>query len=148
MCTSPDATIKEMLQMRQLSHVKLANFLSGERYGLPDVGGPPDFLIPVSAFLIEEIVGKYLVVLRPCSNGELEIDRTAEGPKITARKVNGIVYNNNIRLYGNLGTVANDAATVAISLGTAQLAEDFEDMPCGIVDEIPTPPTPPPSTPD
>ena len=142
MCTSPDATIKEKLQMRQLSHVKLANFLSGERYGLPGVGGPPDFLIPVSSFLIQDIVGKYLVVLRTCSNGELEIDRTAEGPKITASVVNGIVYNNTIRLYGHLETVVNDDATVAVSLGTAQLAEDFEDIPCGIVDEIPTPPTP------
>ena len=47
----------------KLSYVSLVGAVHGERWCIPGVGKPPEFLVPLRAFRAEDILGKYLVKL-------------------------------------------------------------------------------------
>ena len=115
------------------THVKLVNAMTGEHLVLPGVGQAPHHLVPVRAFQIQDLVGKYLLVSDVI--GVLKL----------SAKVAGILgRDGKPRAFGNLAHVAQPDKTVLVVLGEHPLVEKTEIKELVDVSGIPTPPTPPP----
>ena len=61
--TSGASLVEHAEEHHKPSHVSLVGATHGERWCFPGVGKPPDFLIPVQAFLAEMVLAKFLVKL-------------------------------------------------------------------------------------
>ena len=121
------------------THVKLVNAMTGEHLVLPGVGEAPHHLIPVRAFQIQDIVGKYLLVSD--ADGML----VSMGSMTRGATVAGVIdRDGKPRAFGNLGHVAQPDKTVRVMLGERPLVEQTEIKELIDVSGIPTPPTPPP----
>ena len=53
----------------QHEYVHLVGAINGERYHFPGVGTAPAFLVPEQRFSAQELIGKYLIALKPCQDG-------------------------------------------------------------------------------
>ena len=53
----------------QHEYVHLVGAINGERYHFPGVGTAPAFLVPQKRFSAQELIGKYLIALKPCQDG-------------------------------------------------------------------------------
>ena len=115
---------------------------SGERFAWLVAGcAHNQWTVPVAAFDAQDIVGKLLVKLEPTSSGnEFQIARGSDGQPILSAKVQCFISRNNeIRLYGSLGPLADEDGLVRVVFGDRALQEPYEDVPCTVVSHISTP---------
>ena len=122
-------------------HVNLIGAEDGQRYALPDVGEASDYAVPTKAFQVEDIISRRLHRLVWSQNGwEKHIDETSGRPSLTEKLVAGFLdRTNRVRLYGNLGMLANDAGMVAVVFGDEPRQEESESKPCCDVSGVRTP---------
>ena len=120
-------------------HVKLIGAEDGRRYALPDVGEAPEYAVPTRAFQAEEIISQRLHRLvgrrrrRRTTQKvwEKHFDETSGRPSLTEKPVAGFLdRTKRVRLYGNLGMIANEAGMVAVVFGDEPLQEESESKPC------------------
>ena len=113
-------------------HVKLIGAEDGRRYALPDVGEAPEYAVPTRAFQAEEIISQRLHRLVWTQKGwEKHLDETSGRPSLTEKPVAGFLdRTKRVRLYGNLGMIANEAGMVAVVFGDDPLQEESESKPC------------------
>ena len=113
-------------------HVKLIGAEDGRRYALPDVGEAPEYAVPTRAFQAEEIISQRLHRLVWTQKGwEKHLDETSGRPSLTEKPVAGFLdRTKRVRLYGNLGMIANEAGMVAVVFGDEPLQEESESKPC------------------
>ena len=125
------------------THVKLRSAVTGTRYALPNVGTQPDFLVPVKAFFIKEIVGPHLVLLKEVPEGGYCYEIVSE-TLVTAVQIPGDVIiseapvtavvdsQGKIRTHGYLQEVSDESGFVTVHIGTERLQEEFDDIPCPV----------------
>ena len=124
------------------THVKLVGALDAERYLLPGVGELPDFMVPVRAFRVEDIINKTLIAFeihegKLCCTGQ-------DGTLALTPPVAGVLgREGKPRRFGSLSAVAREDGAVHVVFGHTPLKEEWEDVPCADVRGISTPPTPP-----
>jgi len=120
--------------------VKLRSVMTGGRYALPGEGKEPDCEIRARVFQIEDIVGRQIVKLTGSPGGGY----SHQAGGLTEAIVSAITDSEGgIRTLGELGTVADELGFVHVCFGEEPLREKFQDMPCGSLEGVSTPATPP-----
>ena len=125
------------------THVKLRSKVSATRYALPGVGKPPDFLVPVNKFKIQNIVGQLLVELKEVPEGGYDYERIS-GEVVISRDTVKALYDSEgkIRTHGDLQGVSDEFGVVHVYIGKDSLHEEVDDIPCIDLTNIQTPRTP------
>ena len=124
------------------SRVGFISNASGERFALP---GPArednQWTVPVSVFEANDIVDHWLVKLEPSNSASgFQLARGPDGETILSAKVQCLVaQNNEIRVYGGLGALADSDGLVRVVFGNERLREPFEEIPCTSVSDVSTP---------
>ena len=119
-------------------HVKLIGAEDDRRYALFDVGEAPEYAVPTRAFQAVEIISLRLHRLvgrrrRRTTQKvwEKHFDETSGRPSLTEKLVAGFLdRTKRVRLYGNLGMIANEAGMVAVVFGDEPLQGESESKPC------------------
>ena len=127
------------------THVKLRSAVTGTRYALPNVGTQPDFLVPVKAFFIQEIVGQHLVLLKEVPEGGYCYEKISGEVIFSGAPATAVMDSQNkIRTHGHLDDpeVLDESGFVNVYCSMIRLHEEFDDIPCMDLSNIPTPPTP------
>ena len=134
-----------LLQRGSKMHASRVGFISnasGERFALP---GPSraenQWTVPVSAFDVQDIVGHLLVKLKPSDSASgFQLARGSDGQPILSVTVQCCISRDNeIRLWGGLGALADNDGLVRVVFGDRALKESYEDVPCISVSDISTP---------
>ena len=125
------------------SHVSLVGAAHGERWCFPGVGKPPDFLVPVRAFLAEEILAKYLAKLTKQQEGWALLRDEASGePVLSPAPVSAFVGGDGRPyMYGSLARIANREGMVFVMFDHVSPPAHFEDIDCVDLDGVTTPPS-------
>ena len=131
----------------QHEYVHLVGAINGERYHFPGVGTAPAFLVPEQRFSAQELIGKYLIALKPCQDG-FQIIRQERPTSVTRqplwspKPVSGFLdQQGNQRRYGSLGAMADVSGTVQVLFGDEPVNEEVEEMQPLDVSGISTPPS-------
>ena len=106
---------------------------SGGRFALP---GPAcednQWTVPVSVFEAKDIVGHWLVQLEPSNSASgFQLAHGPDGEILPSARVQCLIdQNNEIRLHGGLGALADSDGLVRVVFGEARLREAFEEFEC------------------
>ena len=121
----------------KLSYVSLVGAVHGERWCIPGVGKPPEFLVPLRAFRAEDILGKYLVKLTRQQEGwALLRDETTGELVLSLAPVSAFVGGGGRPyMYGTLARIANDEGVVFVMFDHVSPPAHFEDIECA---DLPT----------
>ena len=115
--------------------------MDGERWCFPGVGKPPDFLVPVQAFLAEMVLAKFLVKLTRQQEGWAPLRDGATGQLVLSPAPVSAFVGGDGRpyMYGSLARIANDEGMVFVMFDHVSPPAHFEDIECEDLDGVRTP---------
>ena len=127
------------------THCAFINPACGKRYGLPGVGeSSTGFMVPMKTFLVNEIVGKYLVHVQWNTDSVCwEYERSASGHVVlSGAPVAGLISSEGEhRAYGTLQSIVNQSTgMINVFFGSKPVVERFYDKPLMSLDGVMTPP--------
>ena len=117
--------------VHQTARFKLVGRLSGIQYAFP---GPStehnDWTVPTDLFQVEEIVGRYLVMLEQDRTGQLVLARDDNGKVIlSGGPVSAMLtLTQNKRLFGPVAPLIDSGGAVRVLFGDEKLTEEFEEL--------------------
>ena len=144
-----NAIIVALAKKRRIQHkyVHLVGAINGERYHFPGVGTAPAFLVPEQRFSAQELIGKYLIALKPCQDGFQIIRQecptsVTRQPLLSPKPVSGFLdQQGKHRRGGSLAAMADESGTVRVLFGDDPVKEEVEEMEPTDVSGICTPPS-------
>ena len=115
---------------------------SGERFALPGPACEDNrWTVPVSVFQAKDVVGRRMVQLEPSNAASgLQLARGPDGEVIVSAPVQGFIdHDDQLRVHGGLGALADVDGLVRVVFGEVRLTEAFEEIPCISLSDVCTP---------
>ena len=139
------AEMLELSQQRGERKVRLRSSTNGEFYSFAGVGSKDnDWAIPCKAFEMKDILGHYLILLEPDTDGTLKPAKNEKGQTVRSEgRVQAFVEpGGEPKLYGKLDSVAHKDDIVDVYCSDRPLREWYYEKEAMDVSKAATPPTP------